>query len=58
MSENTTKIQERICEPRCEEGVKIQRCNHCMATFDESLTKCPECEKDDALMYPVQGGRT
>lgn len=31
---------------------EVQRCNHCMAVFDEELYECPDCGKDDALMYP------
>jgi hypothetical protein len=30
----------------------LQRCNHCMSEFDESLLSCPVCGRDDALMYP------
>jgi len=31
-----------------------QRCNNCMSTFDEELTECPDCGRDDALMYPFE----
>ena len=32
----------------------LQRCNHCMEVFDESLTECPNCGLDDALMHPFE----
>ena len=32
----------------------VQRCNHCMSVFNEALTSCPTCGKDDALMSPFQ----
>lgn len=30
-----------------------QRCNDCMAVFDEELTACPNCGRDDCLMFPI-----
>jgi hypothetical protein len=42
-----------VREPETGEGEK-QRCNHCMSVFDEALTSCPECGRDDALMYPFE----
>ncbi len=35
-----------------EEREDKQRCNHCMSVFDEELTECPTCGRDDALMCP------
>ena len=32
----------------------LQRCNHCMEVFDESLAECPNCGRDDALMHPFE----
>ncbi len=32
-----------------------QRCNACMAVFGEGETACPECGRDDALMFPFEG---
>ena len=29
-----------------------QRCNHCQAIFNADLTECPNCGKDDGLMFP------
>ena len=29
-----------------------QRCNWCDAIFDEELTSCPNCGRDDCLMFP------
>lgn len=31
-----------------------QRCNDCGAVFDEELTACPKCGRDDCLMYPFE----
>lgn len=31
-----------------------QRCNDCMSVFDEDLTECPECGRDDCLMFPFE----
>jgi rRNA maturation endonuclease Nob1 len=31
-----------------------QRCNNCMSIFNEELTECPDCGRDDALMYPFE----
>jgi len=36
------------------DGIEIQRCNACGATIDEQETSCPECGRDDCLMYPVE----
>ena len=36
----------------------VQRCNHCMTVFDEEETVCPECGRDDALMYPFEPDET
>ena len=36
----------------------VQRCNHCMSIFDEALTACPNCGKDDALMHPFTPAQT
>jgi hypothetical protein len=36
------------------DGIEIQRCNACGATFDEQETACPECGRDDCLMYPIE----
>jgi hypothetical protein len=32
----------------------LQRCNACGATIDEQETSCPECGRDDCLMYPIE----
>ena len=29
-----------------------QRCNHCMAIFNADLTECPNCGREDGLMFP------
>lgn len=34
--------------------IEIQRCNHCQAIFDQKLQECPNCGKDDALMFPFE----
>jgi len=31
-----------------------QRCNDCMSVFDEGLSECPVCGRDDCLMYPFE----
>jgi hypothetical protein len=36
------------------DGIEIQRCNACGATIDEQETACPECGRDDCLMYPFE----
>jgi len=49
-------IEPRVHAVRETEGGERgrQRCNHCMSVFDETLTRCPECGADDALMYPCE----
>ena len=32
---------------------EFQRCNNCMSVFEETLTACPKCFRDDCLMYPL-----
>ena len=34
--------------------MELQRCNDCMSVFDEDLTRCPSCGRDDCLMYPFE----
>jgi DNA-binding helix-hairpin-helix protein with protein kinase domain len=35
-----------------DEKQDLQRCNHCCSVFDEALTSCPTCHREDALMFP------
>ena len=37
-----------------EDEGELQRCNWCNAIFDEELTSCPNCGRDDCLMYPFE----
>ena len=32
----------------------FQKCNNCDSVFDENLTVCPVCGRDDCLMYPLE----
>lgn len=33
---------------------ELQRCNSCMDIFCESLSDCPNCGRDDCLMFPFE----
>lgn len=40
------------CDAEDVANADLQRCNNCDAVFDEELTSCPNCGRDDCLMYP------
>jgi hypothetical protein len=42
-----------LCEPPAP-APDLQRCNACGAVFPEQETSCPECGRDDCLMYPIE----